>query len=188
VQFVRKDFISLIAATLFMICAFALLISPAKAYVLFGGSWSDANSLTYWLDSSISQAGYTSHSQHGSTAWNSSPHVEISSTSSSSGADIKWYASFNDLGDIYADALNYSGATACWNCSYTNSIIRWNQPFIEDTGLDSNRIKETATHEVGHSLGLDHEDTITSIMLSAGWLYGTYPVQDDFDGINAIYK
>ncbi|MBX9976367.1 matrixin family metalloprotease [Cytobacillus firmus] len=46
--------------------------------------------------------------------------------------------------------------------------------------------KKIAAHEVGHSLGLDHEDDVPSIMVSGpDWLYSTRPVADDWAGISA---
>jgi predicted Zn-dependent protease len=165
-----------------------VLNNGAEAYNLKGGQWNDANQLTFWLSSTISQAGYNSHSIHGSTAWNASQYVNVTEQSSATGADVKWYASFTDLGDFYADTLNYSGSTPCWNCTYTNSVIRWNKPVIVEDELNVYRIKETATHEFGHTLGLGHENDVQSIMIGIGWLYGTYPVADDWNGIDAIYS
>lgn len=112
-------------------------------------------------------------------------NIEIEKQSSLSGADIKFYGSSADLGDLYADTLNYVGSRPSWTGSYTNSVIRWNGPVASD--LTSDRAKETAAHEVGHSLGLDHSDTTKAIMRASGWIYGTYPIQDDWDGIKAIY-
>lgn len=160
--------------------------TQSSAYVKFGGKWSSAKGLTYWLDSSVASTGFTSASDHGGVAWNNSSYVQISKTNSSSGAHIKFFGSATDLGDVYADTLNYAGSNPSWTGTYTNSVIRWNKPLAEN--LDANRAKETGTHEVGHSSGLDHSNTTNAIMRASGWIYGTYPIQDDWDGISSIYQ
>ncbi|WP_422657858.1 matrixin family metalloprotease [Paenibacillus sp. EC2-1] len=173
--------ISLIVA--FLLCV--LFPVNSYAYTIYKGKWFDGNNLEAWLDSSVSQAGFDSHSKHGSLAWNNSSHIQVSMVSKSSDADIKWFASFTDLGEMYAGCLNYSGGTPDWTGLYSDSRIRWNQPRAKN--LDANRLKETATHEVGHSLGLDHSKVTDAIMKPKGWIYGTYPIKDDWDGINYIY-
>lgn len=173
---------------LLVIVVISLPVNTADAYVKLGGYWGggEANSLTYWLDASVTQTGYTSYAQHGSTAWNSSPYINVAQTTSSTNANIKWYASTIDLGDFYADTMNYDNSYPCLACEYDTSTIRINVSSFKS--LDTNRMKETTAHEVGHSLGLDHEDDVPAIMISGpGWLYGTYPVQDDFNGITDIY-
>lgn len=170
-----------------LVLLLTLVLVPLRtdAYVILGGKWSNANALTYWYSATVTDVGYADATIHGSTAWNSSTKIETSRITSDRGASIKWYGSFSDLGDFYAATLNYVGNTPSWTGTYTNSTIRWNQPVTST--LDANRIKETATHELGHSLGLDHSNTTNAIMRATGWIYGTYPIQDDWNGINAIY-
>nr|WP_286133817.1 matrixin family metalloprotease [Bacillus sp. AFS053548] len=47
--------------------------------------------------------------------------------------------------------------------------------------------KEVLAHEVGHSLGLKHEDDVPSIMYETKLLGSIYPTADDWAGIRARY-
>ncbi|EHC03815.1 peptidase M10A and M12B matrixin and adamalysin [Streptococcus suis R61] len=44
----------------------------------------------------------------------------------------------------------------------------------------------TAEHELGHAIGLDHEDSQTSVMESAGSNHGIQ--QADIDAVLALYS
>ncbi len=161
-----------------------LLISQVDAYHLNGSRVDRPNQIKYWFDNSISQIGYTSAATHGSTAWNGVPGVNLkinaTATSSASSADVKWYAASanNDLGQFYAH-YEWSGGLA------SRSVISINTARFKN--IDSDQQKETTAHEMGHALGLDHEDDVPAIMVSSGWENSIYPVQDDKDGIHHIY-
>lgn len=164
----------------------SIFISQVDAYVLRGNRVDRPNQVKYWLDTSISSIGYNAAAIHGSTAWNGLTagrlSINVTSTTSASAADVKWYASSetNDLGQFYAQTSTSGTLTS-------TSIVRINT--VRFKTVDGNRQKETTAHEMGHVLGLTHEDTVPSIMLSGpAWLYGTYPVQDDKDGIAHIYQ
>jgi hypothetical protein len=55
------------------------------------------------------------------------------------------------------------------------------------TDLNDVQQKETAAHEVGHSLGLDHENDVPAIMISRGFNNNLNPYGDDWKGIAARY-
>ncbi|WP_418909829.1 matrixin family metalloprotease [Bacillus pinisoli] len=42
-------------------------------------------------------------------------------------------------------------------------------------------------HEMGHILGLSHEDYLKSVMIGKGWCNCLSPQTDDYNGINAVY-
>lgn len=167
----------------FFIAMLACFPGKTDAYVTFGGKWEDPTYIRVYTDPSVDSIGFTGATDHGIAAWDSE---KIRAWySGSPNAPIKWYGSSSDLGDFYADTLNYSGSRPSWTGIYTNSVVRWNGPVAEE--LNSNRLKETATHEMGHVLGLAHSNTTQAIMRATGWIYGTYPIDDDWNGINAIY-
>ena len=52
-------------------------------------------------------------------------------------------------------------------------------------GYTNDRIVNTAEHELGHVIGLDHNDSEISVMQSAGSYYGIQ--QTDIDKVQALY-
>ena len=161
-----------------------LLPQKTEAYINHPGKWNIPNDLMAHIDSTVTATGFQSATEHGISAWNSSDKIQVFNSTVSS-PHIKWFASSADLGELYADCLNYSGGVPSWSGTYSNSVIRWNQPQAKK--LDSNRAKETAAHEMGHALGIAHSDTTNAIMRASGWIYGTYPLTDDWNAINAKY-
>ena len=55
-----------------------------------------------------------------------------------------------------------------------------------DYGYTHNRIVYTAEHELGHAIGLDHDDDEESVMQSSGSYYGIQSV--DIEKVNEIYN
>ncbi|HEM4640617.1 matrixin family metalloprotease [Streptococcus suis] len=71
----------------------------------------------------------------------------------------------------------YSSVTVCLNSFYLLN---------DQYGYDMDRIIHTAEHELGHAIGLDHEDSQTSVMESAGSNHGIQ--QADIDAVLALYS
>ncbi|MGT2784845.1 M57 family metalloprotease [Streptococcus merionis] len=63
-----------------------------------------------------------------------------------------------------------------------NSYYLLNQAY----GYSSERILHTAEHELGHAIGLGHQDTETSVMASAGSYHGIQPT--DITAVQALYS
>lgn len=96
------------------------------------------------------------------------------------------------MGDLYANAKTYnqSGALCAigYSCKSWKGKITINHADFKN--LTTVRKKETMTHEMGHILGLAHEDYVKpSIMLSGpDFLDNPDPQTDDYNGIRAIYE
>ena len=54
-----------------------------------------------------------------------------------------------------------------------------------DYGYTHNRIVYTAEHELGHAIGLDHDDDEQSVMQSSGSYYGIQDV--DIQKVQELY-
>ena len=65
--------------------------------------------------------------------------------------------------------------------------VKLNRYFLlnPDFGYTHKRIVNTAEHELGHAIGLDHDDSKVSVMQSAGSYYGIQ--QTDIDRVHALY-
>lgn len=84
------------------------------------------------------------------------------------------------------------GKTVATNSNYESSknvtsysVIILHLGFKNTSSANKN---ETIVHEVGNSLGLAHEDTLYSIMLSEGFIGRDTPTSDDWAGIKAKYQ
>lgn len=64
---------------------------------------------------------------------------------------------------------------------YLNSYFLLN----EDYGYSFERIVNTASHELGHAIGLAHNDSQDSVMQSAGSYFGIQA--SDIEAVNALY-
>ena len=89
------------------------------------------------------------------------------------------------------DASQAAGLADTQTNVLTNRIthvdVKLNRYFLlnSDFGYTHKRIVNTAEHELGHAIGLDHDDSKTSVMQSAGSYYGIQQV--DIDTVHALY-
>jgi hypothetical protein len=186
----RKIFTFLILFVLTCI----IIVPKSEAYQMNFSYWPDSHHLHYYLDSSVSNDGYSVYADYGAKAWNISSSVEVyKSTSSTNDGTLTTITTSKgvDLGNFYADAHEYtSSGSECqfgYNCKSYRGKIRINDPDYYD--LSSTRRYETITHEMGHILGLAHEDYVKpAIMMSGpGFLDKRDPQADDWAGIKAVY-
>jgi predicted Zn-dependent protease len=94
------------------------------------------------------------------------------------------------LGGYYAQAPTYDSSGAECKAGYSCKVYRGKISIndVDFATLSPLLKNETIAHEMGHILGLAHEDSgVDSIMRSMGFEYSAAPLDDDWEGIRAVY-
>lgn len=142
-----------------------------------------AKNLRYYIDKTASDRGLGQHIVAGTSAWNSSPYIGYyGSVSREANAQQRFFASNTDKGSIVAtnsNTVRLGGKVTNYSTIYT-----WRRFY----SLSTANKNETMAHEVGHSLGLNHENSKYSIMLASGFIGRTNPTVDDLNGIKVKYQ
>ena len=182
-----------------------LVISTAvNAYVLLTNSWASNNIVFYTglntNEDGTSAADYQSALNNAMTSWHNNSNFQYSINSAykdpcdTSNSDIN---SARFKGDIcgtafgittlaIASSSHYSGTTNKARAYIIfNSSKSWG---IHDNSSNSpTDFKRVALHEVGHTLGIGHEEDNASIMYPSYQSNITTLQPDDINGIRAIY-
>lgn len=145
-----------------------------------GGRWKTARASIYieTQDPTLRQA-YIEAIQH----WNDTGAFTFELVNQAEGANI------------VATAMNDSSITAAGLAEsevnlltkhFSRVTVKLNQHYLEnpDYGYTFERIVNTAEHELGHAIGLDHNEAI-SVMQSSGSYYGIQP--EDIAAVQALY-
>lgn len=118
-------------------------------------------------------------------AWNATGAFMFNLVEDESSADI--------VATEYSDASSKAaGLAETETNALTNQIthvdVKLNTYYLleNDYGYTHNRIVYTAEHELGHAIGLDHDDDEESVMQSSGSYYGIQSV--DIEKVNEIYN
>lgn len=81
---------------------------------------------------------------------------------------------------------DYSEDSNTRACTYSSGKIKFNT-FLMDKDKDSNKTLKTIIHELGHALGLDHNDDTTSVLYPYSSSI-TALSDDDKAGYNYLYE
>lgn len=118
-------------------------------------------------------------------AWNATGAFTFNLVEDESSADI--------VATEYSDASSKAaGLAETETNALTNQIthvdVKLNTYYLleNDYGYTHNRIVYTAEHELGHAIGLDHDDDEESVMQSSGSYYSIQSV--DIEKVNEIYN
>ncbi len=116
--------------------------------------------------------------------WNRTGAFEFIIVEDSSQADI--IASDMNDGQTQAAGVADSKTNVLTNY-YTSVVLKLNAFYLLDPqyGYDMQRIIHTAEHELGHAIGLGHEDSQPSVMESAGSYNGIQ--QSDIEAVLQLY-
>lgn len=117
--------------------------------------------------------------------WNATGAFTLVLTTDPNQADII----ATEMNDGNTQAAGEANSTTNLLTNYYSSVtVRLNSYYLlsEEYGYDMDRIIHTAEHELGHAIGLDHDDSQASVMESAGSNHGIQ--QADIDAVVALYS
>lgn len=117
--------------------------------------------------------------------WNATGAFTLVLTTDLNQADII----ATEMNDGNTQAAGEANSTTNLLTNYYSSVtVRLNSYYLlnEEYGYDMDRIIHTAEHELGHAIGLDHDDSQASVMESAGSNHGIQ--QTDIDAVVALYS
>jgi hypothetical protein len=168
-------------------------IVPVNAYETFGGSWSDTNvrDLDWKVKSGIDYYYDIGDAASGATAsWQDCVESDCPDFNQvSSGYEVYILDYYDDYG-----YLMFTVNDPDWTSTYTYSRIFVNEYWLDESYYENpQHMQGVMAHELGHTLGLAHEDDYGAIVLMYPtdlfwWDCGIYqPEYDDISGVVSIY-
>jgi hypothetical protein len=190
-----------------LIVVFIIFLStPARTYVTAGNKWSKART-TFHVDIPGAGGLWDDAFEEAMYRWNDATNFRFSIVRDSYGdpcSDPNVSAARNGVefsdtvcGLAWSDQIIAISLT--WVRNDENRIVQtgvlfntdedwdvYSGPWWRDPYFGINDFRRIAVHELGHGLGLDHEDAVAAIMQSvAGDI--EYPTTDDIAGVNFLY-
>lgn len=146
------------------------------------GRW-ESNTATVYIETQ--NPTYVAAYEAAIANWNATGAFTLVLTTDPSQADII----ATEMNDGNTQAAGEANSTTNLLTNYYSSVtVRLNSYYLlnDEYGYDMDRIIHTAEHELGHAIGLDHDDSQASVMESAGSNHGIQ--QADIDAVLALYS
>lgn len=146
------------------------------------GRW-ESNTATVYIETQ--NPTYVAAYEAAIANWNATGAFTLILTTDPSQADII----ATEMNDGNTQAAGEANSTTNLLTNYYSSVtVRLNSYYLlnDEYGYDMDRIIHTAEHELGHAIGLDHDDSQASVMESAGSNHGIQ--QADIDAVLALYS
>jgi len=183
----------------------AAATQTVAAYELYGVAWDSSDFPLGFKFSNTSQlgapAGGIPETEAGMAAWSSIPNASVSIYNAGLSQPRHIYLcdgrntiNFNDPFDEVADdgTLALGGGCADDSGRLTEADITFNDDFLSvSVFAEAGCFQATATHELGHTLGLAHSSDPNALMypyISPVTCANPYPRSDDIAGIQALYS
>jgi hypothetical protein len=188
-----------------LILSIVVFSTPVGTYVTDGDTWSEARTV-FHVDIPGADGLWDDAFESAMFRWNDVTNFEFRIVRNSYGdpcndpnvsAAMNGVAFYDSIcGTAWSDEIAIS---ITWVIKSTSEIAQagvlfnrqedwgvYSGPYWGDPFFGINDFRRIAVHELGHCLGLDHEDSVTAIMQSlAGDL--EYPTVDDIAGVNFLY-
>ncbi len=170
-------------------------------YVLMGGVWASAAiPVPYYTNPSATVAGWETSVRTGFQHWEDIANCTIAYNWRGQTARIATTSDGYNVVSNSADPARLGNGTLAmttnWyrsSSNFTEFDMEWNQNYNWSTGGQSNMmdVESVATHEAGHSLGLDHTNIYEATMYpstGAGEVFRRTLEPDDVNGALALYR